>query len=1005
MDSAQQPDNSTGIRVCFSNQTDDTSLVELGPEKILSGHVEIEETLITQVERIEIQYRGVEIVGGTVDDFDDDYEEGLQAYTGIRAFNKVYFDERLVVWQRGTEAAEAPSSDAPPPPAHLRKFDFQIAFPYANYPAQVCSKCSTASSQSFEIAYHVVGWAVGASNAVVGRDARAVGFAPLVTRLAPSAASAAGVPQVTAATAQTAFDERGRECVYTRVTFSQAEYAAGDQVVAGVYIESARTSRTVRRAEAQLRRRVECRMRRTYSSVETAELAMGGGSRPQSSQPSTHSDDSDVLWTRTLDMGPPQPLTLTTSGVGLAAAAAAAGSGCASPGAISVGATLARGVSSSACSVNSEAAVPDLPPVADRRESTLSRAIGPKGSGIIAGLRSCSANMHTHIPRTASLVPGHFLLFSYELFVDVTLSSLTRGNHRVSTRTPLGCTVAAPTPGKHSGAVSAVNGPFSATAACFPQTQLIGGGGVSGTSRFSVGAFQGGSGAGDSAGASALANGQTPSSRFSAMRPALIQRAATQSDIHDNGAVAVPPPDAVDLMRFKYETSVDIVPKIFVPVSPTATETAEPMAEPVKESVAEPVVDPVAEPDKEDVIATEEKSGPSDTNCEDAQIPSPPGDPESSDPASSEPAGASPVDGESASASAAASELDLARAVYAAAEKVLNDKEWERPNSMYLVAAQKSDRKSRRKRVNEQTAAIAAAVAGAKENPRGSLGGASAARPSSSGSGRGERNSRSSSRSRSRRSSTGSSSDSGTSGSSDDDMDVQRAINRLAPQPHQSSSSSSLAGGVRDIISGIDFFGDGADAGPELTGLLSADADKLVFGSAPSPSSAEQSARAGSSATAYSPLASGEADKDRDKGTDTEAEPQSPASPPLAHRINSALRRSMSMPGGGSSMLGARAAAAATATSSASTASMCSPELDAAAVGSTVGVAASEKVLVRRRFPGRAGRSSSSAPEAALGGLSPRSMVSAVSASPLGMHPRGGVFRTLSHRLTSWFKK
>ncbi|KAJ2754027.1 hypothetical protein H4S06_003640 [Coemansia sp. BCRC 34490] len=612
--------------------------------------------------------------------------------------------------------------------------------------------------------------------------------------------------------------------------------------------------------------------------------------------------------------------------------------------------------------------------------------------------------MHTHIPRTASLVPGHFLLFSYELFVDVTLSSLTRGNHRVSTRTPLGCTVAAPTPGKHSGAVSAVNGPFSATAACFPQTQLIGGGGVSGTSRFSVGAFQGGSGAGDSAGASALANGQTPSSRFSAMRPALIQRAATQSDIHDNGAVAVPPPDAVDLMRFKYETSVDIVPKIFVPVSPTATETAEPMAELVKESVAEPVVDPVAEPDKEDVIATEEKSGPSDTNCEDAQIPSPPGDPESSDPASSEPAGASPVDGESASASAAASELDLARAVYAAAEKVLNDKEWERPNSMYLVAAQKSDRKSRRKRVNEQTAAIAAAVAGAKENPRGSLGGASAARPSSSGSGRGERNSRSSSRSRSRRSSTGSSSDSGTSGSSDDDMDVQRAINRLAPQPHQSSSSS-LAGGVRDIISGIDFFGDGADAGPELTGLLSADADKLVFGSAPSPSSAEQSARAGSSATAYSPLASGEADKDRDKGIDTEAEPQSPASPPLAHRINSALRRSMSMPGGGSSMLGARAAAAATATSSASTASMCSPELDAAAVGSTVGVAASEKVLVRRRFPGRAGRSSSSAPEAALGGLSPRSMVSAVSASPLGMHPRGGVFRTLSHRLTSWFKK
>ncbi|KAJ2534656.1 hypothetical protein EV175_007000, partial [Coemansia sp. RSA 1933] len=268
-------------------------------------YVVVDEALLRQCSKIEIQYRGVEVAGGTLSDFEDDYVEGLQARAGIRAFSKVYFDERLTVWQgdstSSTEAAAEASGGT-----QSRRFDFGIAFPHANYPAQVRSMCEAAPSQSFEIAYHVVGWAVGAQGAV--QTVQAVGFAPHVTRRVPQGAM---VPQ--AAVTQTAYDERGRESLFTRVTLSQGDYVPGDQVVAGVYIECIKSNRTVRRADAQLRQRVECRMRRTYSSAETAELA-AAGSRPQSSQPSTHSDDSDVLWTRTLDIGAAQPLTLTRSG-------------------------------------------------------------------------------------------------------------------------------------------------------------------------------------------------------------------------------------------------------------------------------------------------------------------------------------------------------------------------------------------------------------------------------------------------------------------------------------------------------------------------------------------------------------------------------------------------------------------------------------------------------------------------------------------------------------------
>ncbi|KAJ1791140.1 hypothetical protein LPJ59_005040, partial [Coemansia sp. RSA 2399] len=444
MAATQQQPSSTGIRLHVVNQTSDAP-VETGPDKIISGYVEVDQALLRQTEKIEIQYRGVEVAGGTLSDFDDNYVEGLQPRAGMRAFSKVYFDERLTVWQRSEEKQQQEEASGNTTTALPRRFDFSIAFPHANYPAQVHSTCEAAPLQSFEIAYHVVGWTVGADGGVLERAQAPIGFVPRLTRTLPQGAM---VPQ--APLTQTAYDERGRECLFTRVTLSQADYVPGDQVVAGVYIECIKSNRTVRKADAQLRQRVECRMRRTYSSAETAEL-VASGSRPQSSQPSTHSDDSDVLWTRALDIGAPQPLTLTRTGVGLAAAAA---SGCTTPGtgvgAIS-GPFTGSLVAASTCSLSSSDHVAEPTPVPEKRESTLARAIGPKGSGIIAGYRSCSANMHTHIPASASAVPGHFLIFSYELLIDVTLSSLTRGNHKVSTRTPLGSATGAATPGSANG--------------------------------------------------------------------------------------------------------------------------------------------------------------------------------------------------------------------------------------------------------------------------------------------------------------------------------------------------------------------------------------------------------------------------------------------------------------------------------------------------------------------------------------------------------------------------
>ncbi|KAJ1986889.1 hypothetical protein GGI25_006138 [Coemansia spiralis] len=967
----------------------DGSAAEPGPDRILNGYVLVDESLLEDAERIEIQYRGVEVVGGTLDDFEDDTLDGLHPRKGVRAFNKVYFDERLVVWQRDdTDPAGAARS----PDGTSTKFEFSIAFPHANYPAEIKSICKAAPSQSFEIAYHAVGWVFGADDTLVARSVTNVPFIPLLTRR-PSIA-----PQVPVT--QTAYDDRGRECLFTRVTLSQTDYIPGDQVVGGVYIECVKSNRTVRKAECQLRQRVECRMRRTFNSAETAELV--STSRPQSSQPSAHSDDSDVLWMRTVDIGLPQVLTLTTSGVGLAAAAAANTAGASS--------SLTGSITASSVSLASDS----CNELVEKRESTFARAMGPKGSGIISGYRSCSANVHTHIPSTASVVPGHFLLFSYELLIDVTVSSLARGSQKLSTRTPLS-SMGSTTPNSAVGFTlsksqatgpsfralaaqgSGSNGCFSATAACFPQNAQSGAGGLLDGrekaqlkgNRFSVGAFQGGTGSSaDSTDAEVL------SARYSTLKSAPIHRAITQSSADEQGDVVEMLPNAVELLRFKYDTSLVVVPKIFVSSAldgndegtqavgntsnaGAATAPADAVVddgqEPPNVGTCSKETASVAEQDssRKDVVSVSAVAdGASSTPSPQPSVEQAAGD--SGSPAAAFVAVAQPApleaveadnnskaDDEKSSrtnadtaseppargASGGSSEYDLARAVYAAAEKVLNDKEWDRPNSIYLAVEDK-----KKKKLHIKPNVAAKDTKGKVKTTRQSL--------------------------------------SSEESDSTEDLDVERAISRLAPTkraPQSRSSSLAELAGVKDIISGIDFFGTESSNGPELTGLLSADPDKLVFGVTlgalePSSSVAESDTvaaeRIASGVTAYSPLVDGEGGRAWGK-----QQPQ----------INSVLRRSMSMPG-------ASLSTAKPADSSSSTAHAGSP-------GSTVARSAFEagdKSLVRRNYLVRNERSSGA--DANLADMSPRSMISAVSStSRLG--PRVGVFKTISHRFTSWFTK
>ncbi|KAJ2470214.1 hypothetical protein GGI02_003079, partial [Coemansia sp. RSA 2322] len=524
------------------------------PDRVLAGFVLVSAAALGTAERIDVQYRGVEVVGGTLDDFDDT-DSVLIPRSGVRALSKVYFDERLELWRRGnalaTHSAEACGSE------EFRRLEFAIAVPRANYPAEIRSVCVAAPSQSFEIAYHVTAllYAPSSQRAPMVRSVRRVGFAPQLTQ----AASVGPQAPVT----RTAYDDRGKECLVTRVTLSQADYVPGDQVVGGVFIECTKANRSIRRAECQLRQRVECRMRRTFGPADLAADGSAASSRPQSAQRTADAADSDILWTRVLDLGPWRPLTLTTVGVGLAAAAASASSQTSDcdAGSIPGYADAARGSSKAAAVASSIIAVPN---------------------------RSCSANVHTDIPPATPLVPGHFLSFSYELLVAATVYSLTRGSQTLTTRTPLGSAPESTTPTGLSGLTlprhyphhvpaASAGGSMSATAACFPQSALISPGCSSlidgrekaqlKGSRFSVGAFHGG--------VTRLSSGciQPPPPPSLSLLPlpppppplSLSLQAVASASQCSFTDECVQLPNAVELLRFRCDSTLALLPKLFIP--------------------------------------------------------------------------------------------------------------------------------------------------------------------------------------------------------------------------------------------------------------------------------------------------------------------------------------------------------------------------------------------------------------------------------------------------------
>ncbi|KAJ2467290.1 hypothetical protein GGI03_001646 [Coemansia sp. RSA 2337] len=915
------------IQVFISPNPDGSAGIP-GPDRVLTGFVVVAGYTLAAAEQVEVQYRGVEVVGGTLDDFDD--IETLVPRKGVRALTKIYFDERLVLWRRETSTFDSENGD------YLR-LPFSIALPRANYPAEIKSACKPAPSQSFEIAYHVVGWVHPPADAEPLRCVCPVAYAPLLSR--PPGV----VPQ--APVSRTAYDDRGKECLVTRVTLSQSDYVPGDQVVGGVYIECTKANRSIRKAECQLRQRIECRMRRTFSSAaETAAERSAASSRPQSSQKSADSDDSDILWTRVVDLGPWRSLTLTTVGLGLAASAAAATTG-----------GLTTGAGNSSASLVSDLAG------GGGLDSSASRSMS-KGAAIMAAPnRSCSANVHTDIPVTTPLVPGHFLSFSYELLVSATVYSLTRGSQALTTRTPLGGSNASlesatPTCQISGGAftlprhhrllaseppLSLGSGSLSASAACFPpnvlqppSTLLIDGrekAQLKG-SRFSVGAFQGGGiGARHSSGCTVVP--EDSAMNLEAQRVSLLKGNDSNHASYGDDTSGALLPNAVELLRFRCDSTLALLPKIFLPAATTTS------------------VD--LRSNCGDVAAVNDAHR-SSWECPDDDVPATAAATVAAVESKEEDTGSS-------------SEYDLASAVYAAAEKVLKDKEWERPTSLYVPGKSGG--------TNDYDAS----------NPR---------------------------RSRALNSDMRASGGHQLFGSSEadkideedeeyedtSDLDVENAINQLAPTKRTSQSPSSLGGspgGVKDFIHGIDFFGAEGANGPELTGMLSADPDKLVFGV----SLTSEIATMDSPATGTSALVDAAADRnergERVASGSTACQPEDTSAlfkpnwvtgQKQQQPLSSILRRSISMPGG-------------TAAGGAAGSTTSTPQPDMYSPGSTVARSAFEtgsKTLVRKHRKLK----DDGIP------MSPRSLISAVSSSsPLGSSSRVGMLKTIGHRFTSWFTK
>ncbi|KAJ2714392.1 hypothetical protein H4R19_001752, partial [Coemansia spiralis] len=227
-----------------------------------------------------------------------------------------------------------------------------------------------------------------------------------------------------------------------------------------------------------------------------------------------------------------------------------------------------------------------------------------------------------------------------------------------------------------------------------------------------------------------------------------------------------------------------------------------------------------------------------------------------------------------------------------------------------------------------------------------------------------------------------------------DRSEIEDAINRLAPIKQQAGLQVETSG-LDDMMQGMGFF-DARDTGPELTGLLSADPDKLTFGDVPllngalvAAAASEEDTATADEAPAVLPLPAEAEPSGRERARSRLSArfgwkmltppPQAP------QQIASVLRRSISMPSGTTDGRGSadlREAAEAEAMAQ-------SPQPTVAQ--STHGSGEYKSVLIRK---------------SRLSGVSPSSMLSAMSStSRLGAASRANMLRTIGSRMSSWFSK
>ncbi|KAJ2766978.1 hypothetical protein IWQ57_004142, partial [Coemansia nantahalensis] len=445
---------------------------------------------------------------------------------------------------------------------------------------------------------------------------------------------------------------------------------------------------------------------------------------------------------------------------------------------------------------------------------------------------------------------------------------------------------------------------------------------------------------------------------------------STPSAAEDKTAETAELPNAVEQLRYRCAESLALMPKIFDPSRPA---TGSVSAAPDTAGDATPTAPAPADTPSPDGDADAPASiGSGKVFIGSAQSPAVAAAGNDS-PGQHDESGAPTAKPGSASSSI---DFDLAGAVAAAAEKVMNDKTWEQPDNCLLLPAKKSARRKTR-----------AARAAPKER-RGS-GSSGESQPMFDAE---EGDSSDRSNSSSKRSSESS------HYSQMDRSEIENAINRLAPI-RQPADLQIETGELDDMMQGMEFF-DAQDAGPELTGLLSADPDKLTFGDAHLGGALAAIATADDAAAhettaapqSQSPEAEAEAEAEAAAESSGQAQARSRLSsrfgwklltppPPPPPQLTTVLRRSISMPDG---------------TGSAELRQADAPESAEPEPEPTIAQSAHEP----REYKGVLVRKSR------LSGVMPTAVLSAMSSpARLGAASRANMLRTIGSRMSAWFTK